>query len=133
MGRRSQNEKMPVPARRPRLLIVEPHDGFRQALRTYLETDFEIVAVAGDEAALDESARAGSPDVVVCDLALIPRVLWWARRQRWAPGVPIVGLTLHDAPGLAKRLRWRRLAACVPKWAAASELTPAIQAAAGRA
>lgn len=133
MGRRAKREKAPVRTRRPRVLIAEPHDGFRRALGACLEAQFEIVAVAGDEAALDESARAGSPDVIVCDLSLVPRVLGWARRQRWAPGVPIVGLTLHDAPGLAERRRWRRLAACVPKWAAASELTPAIQAAAGRA
>jgi DNA-binding NarL/FixJ family response regulator len=132
MGRRSKREKAPIAARRGRVLIAEPHDGLRKALGAHLEAHFEIVAVVGDKAVLDESAWAGSPDVVVCDLALVPRVLWWARRQRWAPGVPIVGLTLHDAPGLEERLRWRRLAACVPKWAAASELTPAIQAAAGR-
>jgi DNA-binding NarL/FixJ family response regulator len=118
-----------MPARHPRVLVAEPHDGFRRALRAYLEAQFEIVAVVADEATLDERARAASPDVVVCDLSLVPRVVWWARRQRWAPGVPIVGLTLHDAPGLAERLHWRRLAACVPKWAAASELTPAIHAA----
>jgi DNA-binding NarL/FixJ family response regulator len=126
MGHRSRPEQAPVPARRPRVLIAEPHDGFRRALGAYLEAQFEIVAVVASEVALDECARAGLPDVVVCDLSLLSSVRRWARRERHPPEIGIVGLALHEAPDLAGRLRRRGLAACVPKWAAASELTPAI-------
>jgi DNA-binding NarL/FixJ family response regulator len=129
MGRRSKRQGAAVPKRRPRLLIAEPHAGLRRALRTHLEAHFEIVAAAGDGAALDEEVRRAAPDVIVSDLSLLPHVLRWARREKLPPGHAIVGLTSHDAPGLVRRLRWRRLAACVPKWAAASGLTSAIHAA----
>ena len=98
MGHRSRPEKAPVPARRPRVLIAEPHDGFRRALGAYLEAQFEIVAVVASEVALDECARAGLPDVVVCDLSLLSSVRRWARRERYPPEIGIVGLALHDVP-----------------------------------
>ena len=125
MDRRPKRDEASGPA--PRLLIADPHDAFRRALGAHLEAQFEIVAAVADGGALDRGARAGSPDVIVCDLSLLPSAEEWARASgRGVRASSIVVLSLHDEPALARRLRRRGLGACVPKWAAASELNPAI-------
>jgi len=127
MRRRSEGDATAAAAPRSRVLIAEPHDGFRRALCDHLEAQYEIVAAVADGAALRREARAGSPNVIVCDLSLLSSAEEWTRlagRRGWVSA--IVVLSLHDEPALARRLRHRDLAACVPKWAAASELNSAI-------
>ena len=121
--------------RRPRLLIAEPHEGLRCALARFLEADYEVVAAVADETDLARAARTTSPDVTLSDETLLPAAIRWARnrgrRQRLAGGIVVLGR--HDAPALWSRRVPDGRAGCVPKWKAATELGPAIQAALGRA
>jgi DNA-binding NarL/FixJ family response regulator len=115
------------------LLLAEPHEGLRGALARFLEADYEVVATVADVTDLARAARATSPDVILLDETLLPAATRWARDRRRGRSLVggIVVLGRHEATALwSKRFSDDR-AGWVPKWAAATELGPAIQAALG--
>jgi DNA-binding NarL/FixJ family response regulator len=86
-----------------RVMLVEDHTAFRQALAFLLtkDPDLEVVAQAGSLAQAREALEEGSLDVVVLDLALPDGngsdLIGELRRRN--PGVSVVVLSAAMGPG----------------------------------
>jgi two-component system response regulator DesR len=86
-----------------RVMLVEDHTAFRQALAFLLahESDLEVVAKAGSLAEAREALLEGGLDVVVLDLALPDgdgsNLIGELRRSN--PGVSVVVLSAAMGPG----------------------------------
>jgi DNA-binding NarL/FixJ family response regulator len=86
-----------------RVMLVEDHTAFRQALAFLLTTDpdLEVVAQAGSLAQAREALEEGRLDVVVLDLALPDGngsdLIGELRRRN--PGVSVVVLSAAMGPG----------------------------------
>ena len=82
-----------------RVLLVDDHTMFRQALRVMLEKEagMEVVGEAGDGAAVAEAADRLAPDVVVMDINLPNLSGMEATRKLLArhPGMRVVALSAH--------------------------------------
>jgi CheY-like chemotaxis protein len=55
---------------RPRLVLAEDHPRTAQALRSLLETEFDVAAVVGDGNALLREVAGIRPDAVVTDISM---------------------------------------------------------------
>jgi two-component system, OmpR family, response regulator MprA len=94
----SEQSKMDVTGRDPRVLVVEDDEEIALVLQRSLRLEGYEVRIAGDgEVALDQAA-AFNPDLVILDLGL-PKLdgIEVARRLRAADDVPILMLTARDA------------------------------------
>jgi DNA-binding NarL/FixJ family response regulator len=91
-----------------RVLLVDDHTLFRQAIREVLETDtsIEVVAEAGDSASAVRMAGTTQPDVILLDVELdgTDTSDTLARLRRAAPQAKVVILTMYDNPLLIRRL-----------------------------
>ena len=116
-----------------RIVLADDHAIVRSALRALLEaeTEFEVVAEAGD---VDESVRkvlAYKPDAIVLDLSMpggssltaIPRML------EVSPATRIVVLTMENDPRFAREALRAGALGFVLKEAADAELVAAVRAA----
>jgi two-component system, NarL family, response regulator NreC len=115
------------------IVLADDHTIVRSALRALLESEseFDVVAEAGD---VDESVRkvlAYKPDVIVLDLSMpggssltaIPRM------REASPETAIVVLTMESEPRLAREALRTGALAFVLKDAADAELVAAVRAA----
>src|SRR6185295_7274866 len=86
-----------------RLLLADDHAVLRSGLRVLLETqdDMEVVGEAGDGATVVELVREKRADIVLLDVSMPgpPVGETIGRLLRARPGIRIVVLTMHDAPG----------------------------------
>jgi DNA-binding NarL/FixJ family response regulator len=92
---------------RPTVLIVDDHDGFRDAAASLLEAEgFDVVGTAADgREALTEAARL-RPDIVLLDIQL-PELDGFAVADRFAaePNAPaVVLISSYDAVTYGPRL-----------------------------
>jgi DNA-binding NarL/FixJ family response regulator len=92
---------------RPTVLIVDDHDGFREAATSLLEAEgYDVVGTADDgEAALTEAARL-HPDIVLLDIQL-PGLDGFAVADRLAAdtdATAVVLISSHDAVTYGSRL-----------------------------
>ena len=113
---------------RPRLLLADDHALFSEALRSYLEKNFEVIGQVPDgRALLDEAARL-KPDLVIVDVGMpVLNGLDAARRiKENNPKVKFVFLTMQDDLHLAAAALELGPVAFVLKQSAGSELLKAI-------
>jgi len=122
------------PGRRIRIVLADDHRVVRAGLRLLLdnESDFEVVAEAGDVAESTRKVNAFHPDVLILDLnmpgesslAAIPKI------RAGEPGTQIVVLTMHNDPGFARDALRAGAIGYVLKEAADGELVQAVRLAA---
>jgi two-component system, NarL family, response regulator NreC len=122
------------PAAVIRLVLADDHAVVRAGLRLLLdaESDFEVVAEAGDVDAARRYVRGHHPDVLVLDLNMpgsssleaIPAI------REEAPGTQVVVLTMQEEPAFARQALAAGAAGYVLKEAADSELVEAVRRAA---
>jgi DNA-binding NarL/FixJ family response regulator len=111
-----------------RLLLADDHAIFSDALRLYLEKDFDIVGVVSNGRALIDEAIKLKPDIIVVDVGMpLLNGLDAARRIReLAPKIRFIFLTMQDDPNLAAAALELGPVAFVLKHSAGSELLEAI-------
>jgi DNA-binding NarL/FixJ family response regulator len=87
----------------PRLLVVDDHAMFAEALRAFLEKTYTVVGVVLDGRAMMDTAVRLRPDVIVLDVGMpLLNGLEAARRTRQqVPSTKFIFLTMHDDPNLA--------------------------------
>ena len=122
------------PASVIRLVLADDHAVVRAGLRLLLdaESDFEVVAEAGDVDAARRYVRGHHPDVLVLDLNMpggssleaIPAI------REEAPDTQVVVLTMQEEPAFARQALASGAAGYVLKEAADSELVEAVRRAA---
>ena len=113
----------------PRLLIADDHAIFSDALRLYLEKDFDIVGVVSDGRTLIDEAIRIKPDVIIVDVGMpLLNGLDAARRiKELVPKIKFIFLTMQDDPNLAAAALELGQIAFVLKHSAGSELLEAIK------
>jgi DNA-binding NarL/FixJ family response regulator len=113
---------------RRRLLLADDHAIFSDALRVYLEKDFDIVGVVSDGRALVDETIKLKPDMIVADIGMpLLNGLDAARRIRaLMPKIRFIFLTMQDDPNLAAAALELGPVAFVLKHSAGSELIEAI-------
>jgi DNA-binding NarL/FixJ family response regulator len=113
---------------RPRLLIADDHAIFSDALRSYLEKNFEVIGQVPDGRALLDQAAKLKPDLVIVDVGMpVLNGLDAARRIKESnPKVKFIFLTMQDDPHLAAAALELGPVAFVLKHSAGSELLKAI-------
>jgi len=89
-----------------RVLVVDDHPAFRRALSSALKMvgSIEVAGEASGGVAATEQARALHPDLVIMDLSMPDLDGIEAMRQihRSRPDLPVVILTAHADPGVAR-------------------------------
>jgi DNA-binding NarL/FixJ family response regulator len=113
---------------RRRLLIADDHEMFLDALRSYLEKNFEVIGQVSDGRALLDEAIKLKPDLVIVDVGMpVLNGLDAARRiKETTPKVKFIFLTMQDDPHLAAAALELGPVAFVLKHSAGSELLKAI-------
>jgi len=113
---------------RPRLLIADDHAIFSDALRSFLERNFEVIGQVLDGRALLEQAEKLRPDLVIVDVGMpVLNGLDAARRLKEnMPKVKFIFLTMQNDPHLAAAALELGPVAFVLKHSAGSELLKAI-------
>ena len=115
-----------------RILVVEDHAQFRQAIHSILsrDGDLEVIAEAVDGLAAVQCAEELKPDLIVLDIGL-PKLngLEAARRiAHVAPASKIIFLTQESSVEVVRRAFHLRACGYVVKSDAENDLLPAIHA-----
>jgi two-component system response regulator NreC len=128
-----QEQNAPVP-QLIRIVIADDHQVVRRGLQLLLdgESDFEVVAEAGDVDAARRYVRGHHPDVVVLDLNMPGGAVLEAipEMRKEQPNSQIVVLTMQENPAFAREALRAGALAYVLKEAADSELVEAVRRAA---
>jgi two-component system response regulator NreC len=116
------------------IVLADDHTVVRNALRLLLdaESDFEVVAEAGDADAAVRYARGHKPTVLILDLNMPGRASLEAVPDIRAasPATEIVVLTMQNEPAFARRALQAGVRGYVLKEAADAELVQAVRSAA---
>jgi DNA-binding NarL/FixJ family response regulator len=117
--------------RHPRVVLAEDHPAAAEQLRCVLETEFEVVAVVTDGAALVEAAQALCPDAIVTDIAMpvLDGIAATSRILQQNPDARIVFVTVHGEAALVQRGLTAGALGYVLKQTAGEDLIPAVHAA----
>jgi two-component system response regulator NreC len=119
---------------RTTIVLADDHTVVRNALRLLLdaETDFEVVAEAGDVDSAVRYVRGHKPTVLILDLNMPGRASLDAVPDVRAasPGTEIVVLTMQNEPAFARRALQAGVRGYVLKEAADAELVEAVRSAA---
>lgn len=118
----------PAKAPRPRLLLADDHNILLEGVRKLLESNFEIVGVAGDGREAVTLAETLRPDIVVLDIGLpLLNGIDAARQIRErAPQSRIVMLTQQTGKPYIRKAFEAGATAYVVKQSASRELSGAI-------
>jgi DNA-binding NarL/FixJ family response regulator len=116
---------------RPHIVLAEDHQAAAEQLRSVLETEFDVVAVVADGAALVEAAQSLHPDAIVTDIAMpvLDGIAATTRIIQQNPDARIVFVTVHRDAGIVQRGLATGALGYVLKQAAGEELIPAVHAA----
>jgi len=122
-----------APSRKARIVIVDDHTLFRQALRSLLERepDLAVVGEAGDGEEAVRRVRSLRPDIVLMDLLMpgMGGVEATTRIVGAAPNVKVVALTMHRDASCVDAMLRAGARGFVVKESASSELVEAIRVA----
>lgn len=122
----------PPPSLKQRILLVDDHRMFREALRALLErsTDIEVVAESGN--GVDALYQAGEtrPDIVFMDIGLpgMNGVEATRRLKASHPSIKIIALSIHAERRYVMDMLEAGAAAYITKDEASAELLRAIDA-----
>jgi len=113
---------------RCRIILADDHAVLLDALRTLLESRYEVVTTVSDGRALVAKAPALKPDLIVLDIGmpLLNGLDAAAQLKKLLPSVKFVFLTMKDDPNLAAAALNLGSVGFVLKHSAASELLAAI-------
>jgi len=115
-----------------RLLLVDDHTIFREALRTMLraETDIEVVGEAGNGRDAIDLARELSPDIIVLDVGMpdMNGIEATAAIVDRSPQIKVIALSTHSDRRFVAEMIKAGASGYVVKTAASSELLRAIRA-----
>lgn len=116
---------------RPRVLLADDHRIVAEGLKSLLEAEFDLVAVAEDGRAMIEAARTHRPDVIVADISMphLSGLDALAQLKVDDPDVRVVFLTMHSEVAYARRALAQGASGFVVKHSAPAELILAIRAA----
>ncbi|MDT8069087.1 MAG: response regulator transcription factor [Terriglobia bacterium] len=109
--------------------MADDHTLIAEGCKSFLEPEFEVVAVVNDGRAMLKAATELKPDVVILDIAM-PNLngLDAGEQLRGAlRNVKIIYLTMHIEPEVAAEAFRRGASAYVLKSSAAEELTLAVR------
>lgn len=89
---------------RPTVVLAEDHPPVAEQIRDVLGGDFDVLAVVGHGEALVKAVRRLRPDAVVTDISMPGMDGMQAARELLSelPGLPVVFITVHDDPSLAR-------------------------------
>jgi DNA-binding NarL/FixJ family response regulator len=113
------------------VLLAEDHPAMANELRELLSTDYDIVEVVQDGAALIEATQRTLPDAIVCDIAM-PRVNGLAAAASILaarPDARIVFVTVQDSRAVIRKAVDGGARGYVFKSDAGNELVAAVRAA----
>ncbi len=116
---------------KPRLLLADDHTLIAQGCKSFLEPEFEVVAVVNDGRAMIEAAIKLRPEVVILDVEM-PKLNGLdagEQLKQKVRNVKLVYLTMHVEPDVAAEAFRRGASAYVLKSSAAEELVLAVRAA----
>ena len=135
----ARRRRRPLPCARStgalRILVADDHEILRQGVITLLDEQPDFQVVGQTATALETLAAAGRlrPDLVVLDVSL-ERPLSGVQATRdlvaMVPGVVVVGLTMHDDPGIHRAMRAAGAFACITKGGTSDALIATLRAAA---
>ncbi len=117
------------PRHRTRLLIADDHNLVAEACKSFLEPEFEVVAIVNDGRALLNSVAELKPDIVIIDIAmpLLNGLDAGEQVKQIIPTAKLVYLTMNMNPEVAAEAFRRGASAYLPKSTAAKELVTAIR------
>ena len=112
------------------VLLADSHHGLRDSVRGLLETEFDIVIMVANEAALLECAARVRPTVVMVDLSMSAGDLdgLLNRIGARAPGAKLLLLSVYDERTVAESALAAGAHAVVLKRSLAADLMPAVDA-----
>jgi DNA-binding NarL/FixJ family response regulator len=115
---------------RPRVVLAEDHPAMATALHELLASEFDVVEIVPDGAALIAAARRHLPDAIVCDIGMPGVSGLAAAREILAtrPETPIVFVTIHDSRAVVRKALDAGAQGYVVKSDAGRELVPAVRA-----
>ena len=116
---------------RTTIVLADDHTIVRSALRALLESEFVVVAEAGDVEEAVRKVLAYKPTVIVLDLSMPggPSLAAIPRMLAASPGTAVVVLTMEDEPRFAREALRAGALGFVLKEAADTELVEAVRAA----
>lgn len=118
---------------RPRVLLADDDDSVRIAVSRLLAPTCDVVGCVADIATLFDAAAELRPDVVLLDFSLpggLTGIEVCRRLKRMRPQMGVVPFTGHDDEELGRLALEAGASGYVWKLQAATDLLPAIQAAA---
>jgi DNA-binding NarL/FixJ family response regulator len=113
----------------PRILIADDHALVAEAFKTFLATDFDVVAIVHDGRSLIQAATTLRPDVILADIGmpLLNGLDATERIKRALPQVKLICVTINSDSDLITEAFRRGASGYLLKTAAASELVTAIR------
>jgi len=117
--------------RRPRVLLADDHLLVAEALKSMLESEFDLVGVVEDGRQMVEAAQQLHPDVIVADVTMphLNGIDALTRLREGGDQVPVVFLTMHRDVAFARRALEAGASGFVLKHSASVELITAVHAA----
>jgi DNA-binding NarL/FixJ family response regulator len=114
---------------RPRLLIVDDHRMFAEALRGLLAGAYELLEIVEDGTAMVEAALRLRPDAIVADISMpgMNGLEALVQLRRMQPEARVVFLTMHNDVAYARRAIAAGARGFVLKHSAAAELQLALR------
>ena len=109
---------------RSRILIADDHKLVAELCKNLLQSEFEVVGIAGDGRSLVRMASQHRPDVIIVDIAMpLLNGLDAAQQVKQSlPAVKIIFLTMNSDPAIAVEGMRRSASGYVLKTSAVSEL-----------
>jgi DNA-binding NarL/FixJ family response regulator len=112
-----------------RVLLADNHLNLLPGIHSLLQTQFSAVVMVADEGSLMETVELVHPDLVIVDLSLPGKGGGnvGVRLKGSYPALPIIVLSVHDEPAVARLLLEAGIGGFVLKREVAQELIPAIR------
>jgi DNA-binding NarL/FixJ family response regulator len=116
-------------AARPRILIADDHTLIAEAFKSFLATDFDVIATVHDGRSLIQAANTLRPDVILADIgmAFLNGLRAAERIKRVLPEVKVIFVTINQDPGIIAEAFRLGASGYLLKTSAASELARAIR------